>query len=160
MNIDGITRVAISATNSTSRPDIDGITDFKVAQGGTGNNKVKVTLPSWDDSQGTDGNARVKASRDGGDSWATCANLDGGSYRTGTTLLNDIIEPPELTITRKVGNCYAGGDVTWGDNHIFGTGTYDVSWNSTAAHNQALVWVEVTPSGGSKARWWYYAEGQ
>ena len=123
LNIDGITRVAISATNSTSRPDIDGIT---VAQGGTGNNKVKVTLPSWDDSQGTDGNARVKASRDGGDSWAT----------------------------------YAGANVTWGGNHIFSMATYDVSWNSTAASNQALVWVEITPSRGSKARWWYYAEGQ
>ena len=36
---------------------------------------------------------------------SACANLDGGSYSTGTTLLNDIIEPPELTITRKVGNC-------------------------------------------------------
>lgn len=36
---------------------------------------------------------------------SACANLDGGSYRPGTTLLNDIIEPPKLTITRKVGNC-------------------------------------------------------
>lgn len=36
---------------------------------------------------------------------SACANLDGGSYRPGTSLLNDIIEPPELTITRKVGNC-------------------------------------------------------
>ena len=36
---------------------------------------------------------------------SACANIDGGSYSTGTTLLNDIIEPPDLTITRKVGNC-------------------------------------------------------
>ena len=36
---------------------------------------------------------------------SACANLDGGNYRPGTSLLNDILEPPKLTITRKVGNC-------------------------------------------------------
>ena len=131
--IDGATVMANSTAIDSARPAITGI-----AMNNKSNNskefKLGVNLPEWSSSHGSPANTRIQASND---NWNNSDNWE------------------------------AADNVTWSTSatSYFFDGKNsrpNLSWNSTKIQqNQALVAVDITPTGGqSPTTWWYYTEGK